>query len=192
MGDVEEDNREQRSSSDPKVIPKQSLLKLDYKSSQCASFVSQRSSSIETYGSSSPTNSSDGKFLEPEVQGNPDNSASCAVSDDSTLEADSDKTAVNRDNASTDSQHWLCDNESLPSSLLHPEHQSTPVKGCDYLPAVSEEGGDAVAVVSGENATEEGATEDVFLPGDLHTPILGFETMEERSRFTVRKKNPDW
>ena len=187
MADAEDNtNREQCASSASRMVPRQSPLKLDYKSTQCASFVSQRSSSLETNGSSSPTNSSDGNFLEPQVQDIPDSNVSSERLDESAVEGNS--TTMNRDSTSTDPQHWLCNDESLPSSMLHPEHQSTPAKDNKYISTVDGEGDSALAHLSGESTTEpeEEKEKEVFLPGDLHTPIMGFETMEERSRFTVR------
>ena len=190
MGDVEDNiNREQCSSSAPKMIPKQSPLKLDYKTSQCASYVSQRSCSPKLYRSSSPTNSSDRNFREPQDQDVSDNNASSSVSKESTFENDS--RAMNGDKTGTGSQNWLCDNESLPSSMLHPEHQSTPVKDNKYFNTVDEEEDNVPAHLSGESTTDEEKEKEVLLPGELHTPILGFETMEERSRFTVRRKQSE-
>ena len=175
-----EDSKEECSTSNPQDIPKQPLLKLDFHS---ASFVSQRSSSLE---SSSPTNSSDGNLMEPDHPIREHTSMNYNES------AASEETVVERNNAaltaddSNSSQQWLGD-ESVPSSMMPPEHQSTPLKEGEYLSTVSEEDGGST---SGENQTlgkeNKDSKEDTYMPGDLNTPIMGYETMESRSRFTVR------
>lgn len=189
-------SREERAGSDPKEIPiKPSAINIDFNS---ASFVSQRSSSLETFGSVTSLNSSDGNTAEPKTPKNQDKNAS-AVSEESKLQNsnmtasrdsgnDSSSTEGNKDDPSSDSQAWMYNNESLPASMLHPAHRSTPVKDGEYLSTVSEEGGETTLDADGDEDKEDGGQErTVYLPGDLSTPILGYETMESRSRFTVSR-----
>ncbi|XP_076459105.1 uncharacterized protein LOC143292570 [Babylonia areolata] len=156
--------------SNAQQIPRKTSVKLDLESSQGASYISQKSDSVETLGTSSPAHSDDENFHQSGLQDSKNNSAVIQQAEDSTTSADA------RTDLSANFQHWLKD-EMVPSRSLLPAHHSNP-QDDECLSVVSEEG---------SNSSEGEHTRELFLPGDLHTPILGFEIMEARSKFTVYK-----
>ena len=101
-------------------------------------------------------------------------------------------------------RHWVCDSESVPVSMLHPDHQSTPIKDKKYLPysvSSSCENGCGMFNVLESHPTEVGrvspepqrivdeglrTTNDSVVTGQLQAPIIGYEILESCTKFTVR------
>ncbi|KAK7507238.1 hypothetical protein BaRGS_00001173 [Batillaria attramentaria] len=196
--------RGERASSDPKPITGKKPLKINYlPGGQSASFVSQRSSSFESAGSllgSDEEQSESDSNTQPFSRTGTDDSKFQSSDDplgpvldfsSETKTAENDKTASSSDGKDAEDSHqWSCADETLPSSMLNPAHQSTPIHNYRSLSTVAEEGSNIFGTSTGHAVGDDGdhqTDQDVFMPGDLHTPILGFETMEARSRFTVFK-----
>ncbi|KAL8624140.1 hypothetical protein ACOMHN_020190 [Nucella lapillus] len=164
-------------------IPRQNSGKLDLESSLGASFVSENSNSAENL-SGSPGKNCDGNLLhqptlprEEQTADKPTNNNNSGalvdkLEDRATLQENGSPPARN---ASHRFQHWL---KSSISPDPPPHSSSQAGKEEDRLSDVSEEESD---ISEGECLRE------LFMPGELHTPILGYETMEARSRFTVYK-----
>ncbi|KAL8576684.1 hypothetical protein ACOMHN_025159 [Nucella lapillus] len=188
-----ERNERQQPCSDPKPIPKEPSLTID-NTAQYASFVSQRSSSIDTYGSNSPTDDANDYFSERAAQEGKESGASASVLNDpkENTSAAGDGSVSASEESGARPKHWLCNDEAMPATMLHPSHQSTPLNKDQYLPTAGEGGeGGAAATEAGEGRLSDNEDSrprmELFMSGDLQTPITGFETMEARSKFTVYK-----
>lgn len=186
--------KSERAVSDPQPVNAKKTLKIDYFSGvQKASFISQRSSSFDSteslltsddeitkqrpQGQSTLVRSNDADFENNVFKGN----------NDEFLSGGHTRSVSGSDYDETRSPNFSFNGDTLSSSMLNPAHQSTPVH-YRSLPTVTEEVSNMGASIE-HAAGEDGelADKDIFMPGDLHTPILGFETMEARSRFTVFK-----
>ncbi|XP_076441285.1 uncharacterized protein LOC143280502 [Babylonia areolata] len=185
-----ENSEVQHGCSEPKPIPKEPALTID-NMAQCASFVSQRSSSIDTFGSDSQA---DELVTDSAVQGDASASSSAGgTAQEKNNEEAGEEGVTAGGEGNGGSQRWMCNDEAMPASMLHPSHQSTPVmKNNQYLPPGTHGGGGVGAEdVGDEEEIEENddgrPSREIFFPGDLQTPITGFETMEARSKFTVYK-----
>lgn len=195
MSSNEKNETQQHPSSDPQTIPKAPSLTID-NTAQCASFVSQRSSSIDTFGSNSPPDDAHDYFPENAAQDGKESGTSASLVNDTVSKeknaAKGDESLSVSEEGGAKPKHWMCHDETLPASMLHPSHRSTPIKNDEYLPTTRVGGQGAAAATEGEEGRsseneESHPNREIFLPGDLHTPITGFETMEARSKFTVYK-----
>lgn len=195
------DQKHLKFSSEPQAIadnqqPQLSgSLRLNYTALQSASFFSHRTSSIESCESPS-LNGLGNSINDLQTNDKDDITGVGAESDESTLETnDRSAFAGGGEVMSSNSQQRACENETVPSTLMRPEYQSTPVRnnGC-YMSNVTltserrnSESGEDSAEEDRNVENEAGGDLAIFHPGDLITPIIGFETMVSRSKFTVYK-----
>ena len=175
-------------SSNAKDILRQPL-KLEYRQSHSASFVSQRSSSVESF--ESPAHQKYDNQLKARL-GDSGDAASYLTEDEigSTESVSNSKTNLSNSESTDRSKQWLCENNSLPPSFLNPDHQSTPIRSIergdtDHSRTINEITVEENSETFNRNESDGQSTNVSFNPGDLTTPILGFETMESRSKFTV-------
>lgn len=160
----------QTSVTDPKAVPKSRTSKIDFlPGGNAASYVSQRSSSVETLDTPNQV-----EYHESGLQSNRRTEVGGVIED------------------SQDKDDGLVHNcETMPPTMFHPEHQSTPNQfryrnfsdgsNLNTPSDLSEEHDIADDRVLSES--------QILIPGDLLVPIMGFETMESRSKFTVSAVN---
>lgn len=175
--------------SDPKPVGAKKPLRIEYlQGAQSASFISQRSSSFE---SSESLQISDDEQAEKSLHLSQTEGETTELEISSMDKCTESVTAAAEPGGgedAEDSHQWSFTSETLPATLLNPAHQSTPVVNYRSLSTVTEEGSTSITSAGHRGGGENGfSTRDAFMPGDLHTPILGYETMEARSRFTVFK-----
>lgn len=156
--DGEKTNNEYTTSGE-KLIPKQPLVMIDYLS---ASYLSHRSSSVETL--ESPSIGDECTNFNPAVD-NPH--------------------AMDNDDSSIDcTEEGKVSRIMIHSMEIMPDHQSTPNAEYQYMSSVAE-GDNVLRKELSFNEGEDAAEKELLMPGDLAVPIMGYETMESRSRFTV-------
>ena len=173
--DSRETNRKRVCSLCFRELPKRSSVRFD-KFLRKVSYTSRQSCSNAACRSTSLT----------KKQSNRDRRTSSGSTEETTHLC-TDHSASNRGEKDKNIRHWLCCEESLPVSMLHPEHQSCLVRNCQYSSLVREGGTQPRhAVVPDQDLSAEDGDRVIFQPGELHTPIVGFDTMESRSKFTVR------
>lgn len=174
MEDTEKSTNPAKDSSAQR-FSRQNSVRLE--SSLSASYVSQKSGSVESLGQCSQASGCDRNVRQTGLPKSRNNSALSTKVEDQTLTENGSSPAVTND-VSGSFQHWL-NNEVLPSSVHSPGGHSTPVPDEERASIISEE-------EEGSSGSGE-CSRELFMPGDLHTPILGYETMEARSKFTVYK-----